>query len=93
MQEPELLLRLNGPIFSFFLMILKKDGKYFRENFLCKEPEFHLHMAMMENLGCDRFIWPEDPATIWVNMADIIRRLEEPVFSTTESGGEGSKNR
>ena len=93
LQELELLLRLNGPIFSFFLMILKKDGKYFRENFLCKEPEFHLHMAMMENLGCDRFIWPEDPATIWVNMADIIRRLEEPVFSTTESGGEGSKNR
>jgi len=62
------------------------EGKYFKENFLCKEPEFHLHLALMENLGCDRFIWPPEPITEWINMSDIIRRLEEPNYCLTDHG-------
>lgn len=63
------------------------SGKYFKEDFLCKKtPEFFMHMAVMENLGGDRFVWPPEPEMEWINITDIVKRLEQPEYCLTESG-------
>ena len=72
-----------------FLAALLPDenGKYFKEEFLCKKtPEFFMHLCIMENLGCDRFVWPPEPLTQWINITDILKRLEEPEYCLTDSG-------
>jgi len=40
----------------------------------------------MEDLGADRFVWPEEPKKLWVKMENIERRLEPPEFVVTDSG-------
>ncbi|CBY11140.1 unnamed protein product [Oikopleura dioica] len=45
-----------------------------------------MHMVLMEDLGGDRFVWPEEPKKLWVKMENIERRLEPPEFVVTDSG-------
>jgi hypothetical protein len=68
-------------------LIPDENGNYFKENFLCKKtPEFFMHLCIMENLGCDRFVWPAEPKLQWVTLTDILKKLEMPVYSFTDSG-------
>ncbi|CBY32727.1 unnamed protein product [Oikopleura dioica] len=67
-------------------LIPDKKGIYYKENFLASQPEFYMHMVLMEDLGADRFVWPEEPKKLWVKMENIERRLEPPEFVVTDSG-------
>ena len=41
---------------------------------------------MMESLGGDRFIWPDEPIMAWIDFGDFVKRLAKPVICCTDSG-------